>query len=67
MRTENEESIIALLSEEVNIYSVDQMELENAEETPSEELSKVSESESETSVLGVGGWEDMMGNKKHNA
>jgi hypothetical protein len=67
---EKEESIIALLNEELDIDSDDQMDLENVEETPSEELSdevSESESESETSVLHVGGWEDMtMGGKKPN-
>jgi hypothetical protein len=47
------------------------MDLKNVEETPSEELSDVvleSESESETSVLRVDGWEDVtMGNKTPNA
>jgi hypothetical protein len=47
------------------------MDLENVEETPSEELSdevSESESETETSVLLVDGWEDvMMGDKKPNA
>jgi hypothetical protein len=58
MCAENEESIIALLNEDLNIDSDDQMDLKNVEETPSEELSDVvleSESKSETSVLRVDG------------
>jgi hypothetical protein len=65
---ENEEALIALLNEELDINSDDQMELENVEETVIEESSDdmpESKSESETSVLGVDGWEDMaMSNKK---
>jgi hypothetical protein len=68
---ENEESIIALLNEDLDIDSDDQMDLKNIEETLNEELSDVmseSESESEISVLRVDGWEDVtMGDKKPNA
>jgi hypothetical protein len=55
-----------LLNEELKIDSDIQVDLENVEETPSEESSdEMLESESEISVPRVDGWEDvMMGNKK---
>jgi hypothetical protein len=63
---ENEESVIALLNEELDIDSDDQMDLENVEETAGEESSEEmseseseSESKSETSVLHIDGREDV--------
>jgi hypothetical protein len=53
---ENEESIVALLNEDLDIDSDDQMDLKNVEETPSEDVVLESESESETSILRVDGW-----------
>jgi hypothetical protein len=68
---ENEDSVIALLNEELDIDSDDELDLENVEETASEELSdemSESESESKTSVLLVDRWEDVMkGDKKLKA
>jgi hypothetical protein len=62
---EDEESISDMLSEELDIDSDDEMNLENGQST-SEELSNTLESEcdSETSVVLTDGCEDMaMGNK----
>jgi hypothetical protein len=59
---------MALLNEKLDIDADVQVHLENVKETPSQEsIEEMSESESksETSVLHVDGWEDvMMGNKK---
>jgi hypothetical protein len=63
---EDEESICDMLSEELNIVSGDEMNLENEGQSASEESSNTSsesECESETSVY-IDGWEDMtMGNR----
>jgi hypothetical protein len=62
---ENEDSVIALLNEELDPDV--QLDLENVTETASEEVTeKMSkgESDSEISVVRVDGWEDVMGDKK---
>jgi hypothetical protein len=68
---EDEVSISDMLSEEVDIVSGDEMNLENEGQSASEESSNTwseSECESETSVVCIDGWEDiMMGDKKPNA
>jgi hypothetical protein len=68
---ENEDSVIALLNEELDIDSDDQMDLENVEKTASEASSNEmleSESESETSALRLDGWEDVtVGERKPKA
>jgi hypothetical protein len=60
-----------MLSEELNIVSGDEMNLENEGQSASEESGNIlseSECESETSVVCIDGWEDItMGNKKLNA
>jgi hypothetical protein len=64
---ENEDSVIALLNQELDIDPDVQLDLENVAETASEEVTeKMSkgESESEISVVRVDGWEDVMGDKK---
>jgi hypothetical protein len=71
VRVEDEESISDMLSEELNTDSDDGMNLENVGQSTSEESSNAlseSESESETSVVRVDGWEDItMGDKKPKA
>jgi hypothetical protein len=68
MCVEDEESISDMLNEELNRDSDDDMDFENDRESVSEELSKVSECESETSVVRTDVWEEMiMGDKKHKA
>jgi hypothetical protein len=68
---EDEVSISDMLSEELNIVSGDEMNLENEGQSASEESSNTSPGsgcESETSVACTDGWEDVtMGNKKLNA
>jgi hypothetical protein len=68
---EDEESISDMLSEELDIVSGGKMNLENEGQSASEESSNTSseiECESETSVVCINGWEDvMMGNKEPNA
>jgi hypothetical protein len=60
-----------MLSEELDIVSGNEMNLENEGQSTSEESSNTSsesECESETSVVCIDGWEDVtMGNKKPNA
>jgi hypothetical protein len=60
-----------MLSEELDIVSGDKMNLENEGQSASEESSNTSpesECESETSVVCIGGWEDVtMGDRKPNA
>jgi hypothetical protein len=60
-----------MLSEEVDIVSGDQMNLEDEGQSAIEESSNTSsegEGESETSVVCIDGWEDVtMGDKKPNA
>jgi hypothetical protein len=70
MCVEDEESINNMLSEELDIVSGDEINLENEGQSESKELSNTSESEceSETSAVCIDGWEDVtMGNKKFNA
>jgi hypothetical protein len=66
----DEVSISDILSEELDIVSGDEMNLENERQSASEELSDTSpesECESETSVACIDGWEDVtMGDKKFN-
>jgi hypothetical protein len=68
---EDEVSISDMLSEELDIISGDEMNLENEGQSASEESSNTlpeSECESETSVVCIDGWEDVtMGDKKLNA
>jgi hypothetical protein len=68
--TENEVSISDMLSEELDIISGDEMNLENEGQGASEESSNTSpesECESETSVACIDGWEDVtIGDKKLN-
>jgi hypothetical protein len=68
---EDEVSISDMLSEELGRVSGDEMNLENEGQSASEESSNTSsesECESETSVVYIDGWEDvMMGDKKPNA
>jgi hypothetical protein len=59
---ENEVSVIALLNEELDIDFDDQMDLENVEESASEESSNgmsESDNKSGTSVMRVDGWKDV--------
>jgi hypothetical protein len=65
----DEVSISDMLSEELDIVSGDEMNLENEGQSASEELSNTSsESECEMSVVCIDGSEDvMMGDKKPNA
>jgi hypothetical protein len=67
---EDEVSISDMLSEEIDIASGDEMNLENEEQSASEDLSNTSsesECESETIVVFIDGWEDiMMGDNKLN-
>jgi hypothetical protein len=71
MCVEDEVSISDMLSEELDIVSGDEMNLENEGQSASEESSNTSsesECESETSVACIDGWEDVtMGNKKLGA
>jgi hypothetical protein len=64
---EDEVSLSDMLSEELNIVSGDEMNLENEGQSASEESSNTlpeSECESETSVACIDGWEDVtMGDK----
>jgi hypothetical protein len=68
---EDEVYVCDMLSEELDIVSGDEMNLENEERSASEESSNTSsesECESETSVVCIDGWEDVtMGDKKPNA
>jgi hypothetical protein len=67
---ENEESVSDMLSEELDIVSGDEMNLENEGQSASESSNTSSESEceGETSVVCIDGREDvMMGDKKPNA
>jgi hypothetical protein len=66
---EDEESISDMLSEKIAIESGDEINLENEGQSASEESSNTSpESECETSVVCIDGWEDVtMGDKKLNA
>jgi hypothetical protein len=68
---EDEVSISDMLSEELDIVSGDELNLENEEQSASEESGNTlseSECESETSVVCIDGWEDVtMGDKKPNA
>jgi hypothetical protein len=67
---EDEVSVSDMLSEELDIVSGDEMNLENEGQSASEESSNTSSEsvcESETSVVYINGWEDVtMGNKKLN-
>jgi hypothetical protein len=67
----DEVSMSDMLSEELDIISGDEMNLENEGQSASEKSSNTSsesERESETSVVCIDGWEDvMMGDKKLNA
>jgi hypothetical protein len=67
----DEVSISDMLSEELDIVSGEEKNLENEGQSASEESSNTSsesECESETSVTCIDGWEDvMMGDKKLNA
>jgi hypothetical protein len=68
---EDEVSNSDMLSEELDIVSGDEINLENEGQNASEKSSNTlpeSECESETSVVCIDGWEDvMMGDKKLNA
>jgi hypothetical protein len=67
----DEESVSDMLSEELDVDSDDEINLENEGQSTSEELSNASsesECESETSVVRIDGWEGVtMGNKKPTA
>jgi hypothetical protein len=67
---EDEVSISDMLSEELDIVCDDEMNLENEGQSASEEsrnTSPKSECESETNVVCVYGWEDVMMDDKLNA
>jgi hypothetical protein len=68
---EDEVSISDMLSEELDMVSGDEMNLENEGQSASEESSNTSpesECEGERSIACIDGWEDiMMGDKKLNA
>jgi hypothetical protein len=71
MHVKDEVSISNMLSEELDIISGDEMNLENEGQSASKESSNTSpesECESETSIACIDGWEDVtMGDKKLNA
>jgi hypothetical protein len=71
MNVKDEESTSDMLSEELNIDSDDEMNLENEGQSVSEESSNASsesQCESETNVVHIDGWEDVtVGDKKPKA